>query len=387
MANWLVAFAIDKFEDGCHWRVVTDNGEVLSSGASHFSELVDATYDKLALILPGQDIVAVRAILTAKNDAQLRATAPFVIEDDIGAEIDSQHVSIGYHAPATRHYTAAVISHDAMKQWQTSLKDAGLFIDKILPEYLCLPKNEECITEANVEDRKLYRFKDWGCGFDIETDFELTQSAVRASINKWELDEKPDLLEFCQVQQESKDILNILALRAVKEPFSLLQGEYAVKATQASSGGKGWKTPLLLAAASLAFASVYNYAEGLTLKSETQVLSTSIAKDIKRVFPEVKRIVNARAQLKELTAGTGQASDFLQLSGLLSAGVQEVKGIVLDSLRYDARRNEIQASITYATYEELTLFKTTIEALGGSVREGGSRQVGNMRSGEITVTL
>ncbi|MFC7290359.1 type II secretion system protein GspL [Hirschia litorea] len=387
MANWLVAIAIESPADGCDWRLLSDKGDILTRGFASLQDLADIKHDRFVLVLPGQNVSAFRAVLNAKNDAQLRAIAPFVIEDDIAADIDGQHVSIGYHAYETRHYTLAVVSHDYMTIWQNALQEVGLVPFKILPDYFCLPKNSEHVTCLLLNNRSLYRYQDWGASFDPDVDGGLIEKIVQSAAEKWDYAGQSNTIELSEIAHDTSDSLDILAAQVVNEKFTLMQGRYVVKSSSSSNTFKQWKMPLVLAMVSVLIATGYNIAEGLTFKSETRVLSTSVTNEVRRVFPGVKRIVNARAQLKTLTAGTGQASDFLQLSGLLSVGVQEVEGISLDSLRYDARRKEIQASIMYANYEELTQFKETIEALGGSVREGGSRQVGNSRAGEITVTL
>ena len=103
-------------------------------------------------------------------------------------------------------------------------------------------------------------------------------------------------------------------------------------------------------------------------------------------FPEVSRVVNPRAQLRALSAsGNAGEPEFLILSGYLAAAMQSAEGVTIDSMRFDSGRQELNVSVLFSSYSALAELRNAIEAAGGAVEEGGSRQVGSQRSGELTV--
>lgn len=387
MGNWLVVFANSAPQDVFDWRVISDAGKVSARGQSHLSDLNSIKHDKFALVLPGQNVLALRVALKAKNANQLRAIAPFAVEDEVGLDVESQHVSLGLADLNGSFHTACITEKNYLETWLDDLKQVEIAPDKIIPDYLCLPASNHHVSCLNLPDRSIFRFKGWGASFDTSFSSTILQDVIGSAIEKWDLSESETELIYNDWSRDIEDVFDGMAQNAIEEKYSLLQGQFSTKSANSVSGLKVWKTPVGLIAASMLAVTGYNIAEAMAFKSEAGSLKASITNEMKRSFPELKRVVNPRAQLKTLTNGNGQASDFLQLSGLLSAGVREVDGISLDSLRYDARRSEMQASIVYENYEQLTKFKSAIESLGGVMREGGSRQIGNRRAGEITVTL
>ncbi|ACT59150.1 type II secretion system protein GspL [Hirschia baltica] len=387
MGNCLVAFAKKDPGQSCDWRVVSETGTIHARGESAFEDLSSVKHDKFILVLKGQEIASFRTPLSAKSNAQLRSIAPFAIEDDVSAEIEDQHVSIAYGDTGTKRYTLSVITNEKMVYWSDTVKRAGLVATKIVPDYFCLPIEDARISCANLVDRSVFRYGHWGACFDTGFDSKLLDKIIASGVSQNDNIAELDQLSYRDFSEGGVDPLDVLAVQAVKEKFSLQQGQFEARNLGGKLDLKEWRLPVGLAAAAILAMAAFNFVEGIAFNREAKALQATIEADVKRVFPDVKRIVNPKAQLKTLTSGNGEASAFLQLSGLISTGINDVDGISLDALRYDARRREIQASIVYEDYEQLTQFREIIENLGGTFREGGSRQIGNRRAGEITVTL
>ena len=71
---------------------------------------------------------------------------------------------------------------------------------------------------------------------------------------------------------------------------------------------------------------------------------------------------------------------------MLAGAVEDNEGVDVQAMRYDRGQSELQVSIAFKSYGDLTQLKDRIIASGGAVQEGGSRQSGDLRLGEITVT-
>ncbi len=387
MGNWLVIFANDEPASGVDWRIVSDAGKVSARGNSQIHDLASIKHDRLALILPGQQISSFRTKLAAKNLNQLRSIAPYAIEDEVGADVETLHVSVGYPHSETQSYSLNVISHEELVQWKSVASDLGLTVDKVIPDYYCLPREENDISFVQLEHSKVFRYRDWGASFDTDQDDQIIDRVMQSAVEQYDKDEGATTRQYVDITRSDLPHLDVMAQLAISENYTLLQGKYENRASVGNVGLKEWRLPLGIAAAAMIGSIGFNVFQGMAFKKEAEELKEGIGQEIRRVFPEVKRIVNPRAQLKTLTASSGKGSIFLQLSGLISTGVNEVDGISVEVLRFDSRRGEMQVSIVYENYEQLSQFKQKIESLGGNLREGGSRQVGNRRTGEITVTL
>ena len=387
MGNWLVVFGRNELASVFDWRLLNDSGKVSARGVSQFHDLSSIKHDKFVLVLPGQQISSFRTKLAAKNSNQLRSIAPYAIEDEVGSDVEDLHVSVGYSDVNSQSYSLNVISHQDMINWQSALQEQGISPEKVIPDFYCLPFSENSVSCAHLNGTKAFRYRHWGASFDQDSDDALIQQILEYAIQVYGEEDKPNPIQYDDLTQDDQFHLDLMAQKAITESYSLLQGRYENRKRSNANGLNNWLLPIGSAVAALIVSIVFNIVQGNAFEKEAKTLRAAINQEIQRVFPDVRRIVNPRAQLKSLTASNGKGSEFLQLSGLISASVNEVEGISVEALRFDARRGEMQASIIYENYEELSRFKQIIENLGGKMREGGSRQVGNRRSGEITVTL
>ncbi|MEM7767982.1 MAG: type II secretion system protein GspL [Pseudomonadota bacterium] len=404
MSSVLVIFGGDRPDVPFAYRRLDAQGAVTGAGDAGASDLADLAARDAILVLPGYVIRAVETQLAARSERQALAAAPFAVEDDLASDPDMMHFAL---MPARRNgpegqRTVLAIDRALLEDWMETLSDAGLTLRAVLPDYLCLEDQPGRITAAGLLDRLVLRAGDWGVA--LESDIA---TAVAPALIESRPSEAPPILiagtdhgvdgleppaanPDATLTANAADPLDRLAIGARQAGPGVLQGAFAVRH---ASGERGlsldalrWPA-MLAAAATLAFSAV-NLVEGLMLQAQAETVQAETHALFLETFPEAGRVVNVRAQMRQMRQGgeTGRP-DFLILSGYVAAGLDAVDAVSVESLRYDSDANEISTSVLFDSYDALARFRAAVEAAGGRVVEGGSRQVGDRRSGDLKVTL
>lgn len=373
MSATLIVFAGETPEAELAWREVSRQGEVTARGRAALGNIREVAQGAIILVLPGTAVTAHPLELAARSERQARAAAPYAIEDQIASELEEVHVAL---SPPGPDRTAYVVSNDVMTSWCEALASQDLQAAAILPDYLAVPVPEPGeIAILGASGRTLIRDGDWGASLDPAMSGELLD-AVIASRG-----------EDRRLAPLDGDGFDTLAVCAANSPHTLLQGRYAPRQrVERADLSRLRRAGLLAAAAALALIA-YNLAEGVMLRSQAEQVAAETETVFLEAFPDVDRVVNPRAQLRTMAAQTGESGpDFLILSAWLTQASEAEPAVSVEAIRYDQQTGELVANVGFRDYEALGRFRGVIEAAGGIVEEGGSRQASNdTRTGEITV--
>ncbi|MEM8921066.1 MAG: type II secretion system protein GspL, partial [Pseudomonadota bacterium] len=337
----------------------------------------------LVLVLPGEMVTARAVVLSARSEKQAVSIAPFAIEDELASDIEDVHVALGAAAATdgSKRYVYAV-DETLLQDWLSTFSGVSLRPDIATPDYLLVPGDDDVLLGGRVGGRTLLRHGGWGAAIDDA----LKTDAVRAIIARAEQDADSSAIDGFQAQESEEARLDALAEQAAKtNGVNLLQGAYAAR-KQTNIDWRQWRAPSALAAsAAMAFIAL-NVAEGAALNEKAKQLNAETATTLRAAFPEITRVVNPRAQLRAATQTGGVGDpDFLILSSMIASALDGVSDLSLESLRFDAQGGEIRMSVTFGAYDDFETFKEALQAAGGETTEGGSRQVGNRRIGDITI--
>lgn len=382
MSESLVIFAGNSPQAPVDWRLVRSGGAIAAGGTALLADMSDIETDHCVLVLPG-DLVSAREIdLAARSERQLLAAAPFAIEEQIATELDTVHVAV---SPASREAgsgqrIAYVVDAGLLSAWNAALGEAGFRPAVVLADYLALPAPAGRLVVAGLDDRILLRQDDWGAGVDraLGAGFLDAVIEMRVAASGGEVagdDMAPD------------ERLDQLASSAAQARWGLLQGRFATRNnTGPALGWKRLRLPATLAALAAISLVALNLADGFRLRAGAQAFSERTESVFRAAVPEAGRVVNPRAQLRALVRDTGGgAPEFLILSAYVAEAAQAVPAIEVSSLRFDGQNGQLDISILFRSYDELGRFRDVIEQAGGRVEEGGSRQQGELRAGELIV--
>ena len=385
MTETLVAFAGLGPEEPLVWRTVIDGVRIRARGEGVLSDLSSVAHDELVIVIPGTQTASFMVSIAARGDKQLRAVAPFAIEDDIACDVEDVHVALGPAEEGTERRSLHVIQRELMEEWRDALAQHKLKLKALAPDYLVLPARGSTLVRLDMKDRTLIGNSYWGATVERTMGNDALAAIVEAARQLF-----PNGGETGAPSPVPHDDapLDILALTASSRRGELLQGPFAVR--QEGTGDLGlqrFRAPAMLVAASFLAFVVLQVSEGIVLDNHAKAARQRTEALFREHFPEVKRIVNPRAQALALTSDQGDsASDFLQLSSLIASALSDVPGLDIESVRYDGAKAELQASVRFSSYGDLSSFKQHIEANGAVLTEGGSRQSGDKRVGDVTVS-
>jgi len=398
MSSLLVIFGGDRPDAPLAWRLLDGSGDVVAAGEGGLSDLAGERGREAVLVLPGYLVSAIEASLPARSERQALAAAPFAVEDELASDPDTLHFAL---LPARREGGAGVrtvlaVDRELLAGWTGEMAEAGLSLRAVLADFLCLPGEADQVFALGTADRLVIRHGDWGTAIDGDIALAVAPAAIEAR----NCEGVPVLLAgeahgvdgLEPAGDDAREPLAVLAAGARRAGPGLLQGAFAVR--RGTGGGEArsaiallrWPA-MLAAAATLAFSAV-NLVQGLMLEARAEAVREETRTLFRSAFPGTERVVNVRAQLREASqAGDGARPDFLILSGYMAAGLEAVEAVSVESLRFDGESREISASILFDSYDALARFRAAVEAAGGRVVEGGSRQVGDRRAGDVKVTL
>lgn len=357
--------------------------------------------EKVLVVVPGVHVATRLAQVPAKRDAEARAAVPYVLEDDLAQDPDDLHFAIG---PASEdgERPTAVVHDDLMARWRSWLAPFADVPVEMVPDYALLAEPGMDLTVALWgQARALVRASN-GQGAAVEADLlpvilpafaagEAGADARRISIHadRSSVEGLPEGDITWAAPLDDRAVL-ILALRAAgaAAPLNLLQGAHSL----GRASGLDW--PVWRRAAALA-AGVVLLLAGLVFSQAVQNerlaerLHAQTEDVFREAFPDVRRVVNPRAQLRsKLQAySTGGGDRYLQLTSLLYQALDQSPAVEVNDLRYYDDRGEIGANVAYGAYGDLERLKATIGRLGGRFGEGGSRQSGDRILGDITVGM
>lgn len=322
--------------------------------------VLEMSADRVWALAPGTDATVHTVELPADaNTRRIAAAAAFALEDHLAVDPGELHFALG--APAADKRFVAVASHDAMVSWTARLAALGVKADLLIPDFLA-------ISSGPVAHAGLVLAKTFTAEADLAAVL-LEGEPTRAIATS-------DLL------QEAYTTL----LGAV--PVNLLQGGYASRRDWGAIV-RPWRRAAALAAGVVLAAIVSVAVEGARLNSQAEAATARAEAVFRAALPEVKRVVNPRAQMRAhlQNANLAGAGGFLTLSDVLVGATAAVADSEITSLRFDSKRGEIAATFSLSSFEAVERVKSEMTSRGGTVHEGGARQDGPRILADMTVRL
>ncbi|GAB4523501.1 MAG: type II secretion system protein GspL [Parvularculaceae bacterium] len=353
---------------------------------------------QIVAIVAGEDATASKVRIPAGGGGRARAAAAYALEDGLAEDVDALHVAIGRVTEDGRIAVAA--ARRKMDAWLKALELAGLSPQAIVPDYALVPTPPDEMTIVADGDRWIVAAPG-GEGFAIEARHAATIAAERAQaagITRMRayIDALQGRAAFAEAGVEvdvhpALDGYGILAMLAAgfsrAEPVNLMQGEYRPP-RRLSTGLRVWRGTAALAAASAAAFIVATFAESAAMRSAAARVEARAEEIYRAAFPEERRIVNLRAQIRAKAAQAGAAgSDFLALAELLAAAVRDIENVRVESMHYDSARAEISAEILLDDFSDAERLRTAATARGAVIEDRGMRRRDDGVVGDITLRL
>jgi general secretion pathway protein L len=375
-----------RHQDAVYWLVWSSVAkEVIASGtlssAAQLAELTErAGLRPVIVLIPGCDVLFRELTLPGRLNAQTMQALPFMLEDEIASDVEQLHLTI--LAQQGQKIQIAAVDQEQMKHWLSWLKDAGLTARQLLPDVLALPlPAENSWSMLQLGSQWLIR-QAWWQGTIID------DSWLPVWMNSYE--NLPELQSYTPPPEALDAEWHIslcelpLQLFAENLPISrvnMLQGMYRTIAPWKKHWAQ-WRLPTLLAGI-LLILSIANYGlEYIQLRQQQQQLQQQMTSLYRQMFPEEKRVINPKAQLKQHLQALQQApltDSFLNQLSSLAPLLHTTEGLDLQQLQFDANKKEFRLSIIAKDFQTIEQFRSQTNSLFETATTNMQNQDGQVR--------
>ncbi len=202
---------------------------------------------RLVLVVPGEDVALSAPELPARGGARLAKLVPFALEEQLAADVESQHFALGKQGE-DRRVPVAAIERGRLAGWLARLAQAGLSPAAVYPDSLLTPDNPAHVVVLIDGGRVIVRRPGaLPLVLDAEPLGEALASAglgpaaesaahviVYATPADWEqqapaVEALRESVASLKVQLLADGPLPLLAGGAAHGGWNLLQGEFAVR--------------------------------------------------------------------------------------------------------------------------------------------------------------
>jgi general secretion pathway protein L len=323
----LVRFALER-PDYFEWLITDKKGNPTGAvGRGVADQLADACRKRSAiLLLPAVDVLLTRVRLPARNAAAIAKALPYALEEQLADDVEELHFVRGPQ-DAQGNMPVAVIQQQRLERYLEILDRVQVRPMRIYPEALMLPWQDECWSVLIEDDQVLLRtglFQ--GMGLEADNLLPvlnrlLEEQEGRPQLQLWASGESEVGLQ--QLEEAGFDTSQVAETRAPLEllasgfsgagQLDLLQGLGDRRDVALGAARTWWVAAAMLVLALGVQMGGMGYGHWL-LQQQEQELDKQVETLFRDTFPEVKRLVNARAQadqklaeLRGLYGGGGDA--------------------------------------------------------------------------------
>lgn len=383
-------------DDIIHWIVCSAQGDdVIASGelpdAEHLSSLKDRAGQRPIIVLvPTSDVLLKWVTLPSKGGRKALSAIPFMLEDEISGDIGTQFFALG--GRKGNQQAVAVVSKARLHAWQTQLAEAGLQVERILPDILAVPEPAEGWAALELGEQLLIRQDQWA-GIQGEKNWLIQainhhakQLAAPLPLDNYTSLSAAEMNNVVLHEQPVDMPMKILASGLQATHFNLLQGEFKSRKKQGGDFRK-WRLAAVLAGIALCTTLIDKVAMQQQLSSEKAALSQQVKAEFQRAFPKAGAYRDLRATMRSkmaaLEQGTGSSSMLVMMNQLSEAfATSQVKPA---SVKFDSARREIRMQAMATNFESLEEFKRLAEAQGFEVEQGAINNRNDLVYGSLVV--
>lgn len=339
------------------------------------------------LLLPGECCLHTRIKLPDRSKLAKR-TIPFQLEEKLCQPIEALQIVYG-SLDSSLNIPVVSIEKSVLQSWIEALEKARIQADRVLPDYLALPNTDNQATLLQDGERVLCRTPDMAATLDKRT---LTPW--------WSLVPQPDNIQCfgnIDVAQDNsvtslptdKDALETLARHFnPKTGINLLQGEFEQR-----NALHDWAIKLKLPAIAASLFILLQFAtlqlENIQLQRQISQYDNQIEQVFRSAFPDTRRIINARSQMKAKLAVLERSNShttFLSILGHAAPELAKNPDIKLQQMRFQADDGSLKLQVTAPDFMALDKLNNRLQNKPLRIKPGSFQQTGgNQITGQLTL--
>lgn len=275
--------------------------------AGSLQQLAQAAQDSPAIVLlPASRVLLAELDLPVKNAAQLRQAVPFALEDKLADEVENYHFV--WLRQANQRLAVAALDKQLFADCVTQLQQAGIALQAVYPEVLCLPHQPGECSVLIEDDLAWLRYATWRGGAIEVAALPMLLAGLRA-----EDDRVQTLVHYAGAEvgeglaqagwdYRRQTVDEILPLLATQLPeiaaLNLLTADYLPK-PEAGGQTRRWLPALIVLALALALQLAWEVNRNWQWQEQVQAVDQQTQALFQRTFPGIKRIVNPRVQAEQ----------------------------------------------------------------------------------------
>lgn len=330
---------------------------------------------QVIVLVPGAEVVLARVNIPTRNRGRMAAAVPYLLEEQLAADVDESHFALGERDEAGQ-VAVAVVGRARVDGWLARLKEAGVQPDRMIPDLLLLPYQDGEWSLLFEPDGVLVRSaSQGGLGIDAPNTGFMLQRALAESEAKperlrvWRAEGVPAAVVPDDLGIEiSDEALRVPALvflaGQAHDPsaINLLQGPYS-RSERIGRVWRPWRPVAALLAVWLVIQLGMTIFHSRQLAAEQARLREEIDQIYLQTFPDAKRVVDAKAQMEQRLKGLrggGNTGDFIKLLAAVSGPASALGGVSIDHLSY--KDGEINLALGIADLQRLDQLKERLAA-------------------------
>lgn len=375
-----LVLAPERKGDPAHFLSINAAGEVVDHGVLHFGAPAVQSGERTVFVAPGAAVLARWLDIPSRTEAQARAAAALLLEEEIGGQRDRTHIALGARGEGDERLVVAVDS-DRMHEWLALAAAYGVTPDAITPDCLLLPEPSQPGAVLAVRFGGLLAIRGHRLAFSCEPELAATLLEGR----DW------------KIFEDEWEAERLVVRGGADLAVDLLQGPFAPQRAR-SRADKRW----VLAAGLVIGAAVLGLAAPLVtaLRAELAARHTeaAIATLTAGIVPSGQG--GAKGSLRAVQQRVGDlraefAGGYGRLAGSLFEVLEGAGGVSIESLSLESpaagapagSATLLRVRLRHATAQDLTDLQQQLTSRGIETISGETGRVESAGTSVLTTAL
>ncbi len=362
MSGTLFIYLSTQPHETVRWLHTPHVGRPDASTSANTGSLADAaaaaTGARVVVLAPASEMILLHAQVPSRNRARTLQALPYALEEQLAEDVERMHFAAGQEDD--HGIAVAAVAKAKLDAWLSMLRAVGIDADAVVPDVTAVPWQQGQWSVVVDGERCLVNT---GATSGWAADRENLPTLLRIALGKAPPPEQialygarddtrisglDSLAVPFQWHSYAGDALALLAGHYRPESsINLLQGAYR-KLSETANSGRRWRWVAALGAILVAVHLGTLFAESHRLAQRTARTAQQIDDLFRADFPDIKRIVNAKAQMQQqLDALRSSArgpndSNFLQLLQYAGPALHQTDQVTLRRLHYADQRLDVE---------------------------------------------
>ncbi len=383
------------------WVVLGQDGRRMEeglSGADLFNSRFPVTYAGSAVfVVPGEKILMTTASVPSKQKRKIAQAIPFVVEEQLAAEIEESFFAIG-ERNKKGEVKVSIICEQLLESLLADLDELDLRPKKMISE-TSLAKSKDYAV-ALIEEDKAHLMRPDGCGITLRKDNVAAAISMSEPSSSLELIGSSSSLKSLAIpiaEVRANDVnvseheVEFMGFSQLCSYFdgsetNMLQGKYKVEEPMPEIS-KEWRQVLIVLGVGVILHLGLVLGQGWHLAKEKDV-NRDLARELyEDIFPGEKNVrdIRRRWNLKLGRKGNDTGNDFLGLFSRAAVGI-ETAGLMLQNINYNESRGDLIFQVFASSSESLVQYSEKLKMEGLSVEIGAISQDADFVRGTVRIS-